>query len=75
MIPVPSDLTVWRVLFKKQVTAWAEVKGELAGRLGESGRNEQSGRGPAKGKWMGLAHTAVTRGTVGRSVLGMGHSR
>lgn len=47
-------------MFKKQVTAWAEVKGELAGRLGESGRNEQSGRGPAKGKRKGSAHTAVT---------------
>lgn len=54
MIPVAPDLTVWRVFVQEQVTAWAEVKGELAGRLGESGRE------PAKGKRKGSAFTAVT---------------
>lgn len=58
VIPVASDLTVWRVFVQEQVTAWAEVKGELAGRLGESGRE------PAKGKRKGSAFTAVTTETL-----------
>lgn len=37
MTTVAPDLTVWRVLFNKEVTA--EVKGELAGRLEGGGRN------------------------------------
>ena len=57
-------------MFKKQITAWAEVNGELAGRLGESGRNEQTEQeGASQRQVEGLGpHSCNSRGTVGQSV-------